>query len=127
MSHIKGFLYLDNNFCHFFQNIYDENAINENKKKKKEKDDDFDEEKKMCYGSYLKLNKSKYVYFKIKYTSIQFIFLRTYYYKESAIEIFTSKNKVYYLNFPDSFKRQNALNLLLSKFTTKKEIKNLIL
>ena len=123
MSHIKGFLYLDNNFCHFFQNIYDENAINENKKKKKEKDDDFDEEKKMCYGSYLKLNKSKYVYFKIKYTSIQFIFLRTYYYKESAIEIFTSKNKVYYLNFPDSFKRQNALNLLLSKFTTKKEIK----
>jgi len=123
MSHIKGFLYLDNNFCHFIQNIYDENAINENNKKKKEKDEDFDEEKKMCYGSYLKLNKSKYVYFKINYTSIQFIFLRTYYYKESAIEIYTSKNKVYYLNFPDSFKRQNFLNLLLGKFPSKKEIK----
>ena len=123
MSHIKGFLYLDNNFCHFIQNIYDENAINENNKKKKEKDEDLDEEKKMCYGSYLKLNKSKYVYFKINYTSIQFIFLRTYYYKESAIEIYTSKNKVYYLNFPDSFKRQNFLNLLLGKFPSKKEIK----
>jgi hypothetical protein len=109
MSHIKGFLYLDNNFCHFIQNIYDENAINENNKKKKEKDEDLDEDKNICFGSYIKLNKSKYVYFKIKYTSIQFIFLRTYNYKESAVEIFTSKNKVYYLNFPDSFKRQNFL------------------
>ena len=77
----------------------------------------------MCFGSYLKLNQSKYVYLKIKYTSIQFIFLRNYYYKDSAIEIFTSKNKVYYLNFPDSFRRQNALNLLLNKFSNKKEIK----
>ena len=119
MSHIKGFLYLDKNFCCFIQNIYDE----ETNKKLKEKEDDFDEEKKMCFGSYLKLNQSKYVYFKIKYTSIQFIFLRKYYYKDSAIEIFTSKNKVYYLNFPDSFKRQNALNLLLNKFSTQKEIK----
>ena len=57
MSHIKGFLYLDNNFCHFFQNIYDENTINENKKKKKEKDDDFDEEKKMCYGYHRKFHR----------------------------------------------------------------------
>ena len=119
MSHIKGFLYLDKNFCYFFQNIYD-GDIN---KKLKEKEDDFDEEKKMCFGSYLKLNQNKYAYFKIKYTSIQFIFLRNYYYKDSAIEIFTSKNKVYYLNFPDPFRRQNALNLLLNKFSNKKEIK----
>ena len=125
MSHIKGFLYLDNNFCCFIQNIYDENRIEEdnNKKIKAKKDEDYDEEKQMCYGSYIKLNKSKYVYFKIKYTSIQFIFLRKYYYKDSALEIFTSKNKVYYLNFPDQFKRQNALNLLLNKFSNKKEIK----
>ena len=49
--------------------------------------------------------------------------MRKYYYKDSALEIFTSKNKVYYLNFPNSFKRQNALNLLLNKFSNKKEIK----
>ena len=124
-SHIKGFLYLDKNFCSFIQNFYEEKKINNDKSnnKEKEKDEDYDEEKKMCYGSYLKLNESKYVYFKIKYTSIQFIFLRTYYYKESALEIFTAKNKVYYLNFPDNFKRQNALNLLLGKFPNKKEIK----
>ena len=119
MSHIKGFLYFNKNYCSFIQNFYDEN----NNKKLKEKEDDFDKEKKMCFGSYLKLNQSKYVYFKIKYTSIQFIFLRNYYYKDSAIEIFTSKNKVYYLNFPDPFRRQNALNLLLNKFSNKKEIK----
>ena len=119
MSHIKGFLYLDKNYCCFIQNFYDENS----NQKLKEKEDDFDEEKKMCFGSYLKLNESKYVYFKIKYTDIQFIFLRNYYYKDSAIEIFTSKNKIYYLNFPDPFKRQNALNLLLNKFSNKKEIK----
>ena len=125
MSHIKGYLYLGKNFCSFIQNIYDENNNNDNKnrKKNKEKDEDLDEEKKLCFGSYLKLNESKYVFFKIKYSSIQFIFLRKYYYKDSALEIFTSKNKVYYLNFPNSFKRQNALNLLLNKFSNKKEIK----
>ena len=120
MSHIKGFLFLDKNYCSFIQNFYEEKKNNNNKK---EKDEDYDEEKKMCYGSFLKLNENKYTYFKIKYTSIQFIFLRTYYYKDSALEIFTSKNKLYYLNFPDNFKRQNALNLLLGKFPNKKEIK----
>ena len=123
MSHIKGFFYLDKNFCCFIQNFYEENSGDNIGKNRKYKDEDFDDEKKMCYGSYLKLNKNKYVYFKIKYNDIQLIFLRKYYYKNSAIEIFTSKNKVYYLNFPDSTKRQNALNLLLSKFSTKKEIK----
>ena len=77
----------------------------------------------MYYGWDLNLNKSKYVYIDIKYKSIKYIFLRRYYYKDSAIEIFSSKNKTYYFNFPDSFKRQNALNLILSKFSTKKEIK----
>jgi hypothetical protein len=130
MSHIKGYLYLNKFHCSFIQNIYnndDSKNVNENlneiKKQNQEVDDDYDEEKKMCYGSYIKLNKTKYVYTEIKYKSIQFIFLRKYYYKDSALELYTSKNKVYYFNFPDSYKRQCALNLLLNKFTTKKEIK----
>ena len=119
MSHIKGYLYLYKSYCSFIQNIYDD-EINENKLKE---DEDYNEEKKMCYGSYLKLNKSKFIYIDIKYKSIQYIFLRRYYYKDSAIEIFTSKNKVYYFNFQDSSKRQNALNSLLKHFSVKKEIK----
>ena len=122
MSHIQGYLLLNKLDCSFIQNIYTDN--NEIKiQKEEEEDEDYDEEKKMCYGSYIKLNKNKYVYLEIKYKSIQYIFLRKYYYKDSAIEIFTSKNKVYFFNFPDSYKRQCALNILLSKFTTKKEIK----
>ena len=120
MSHIKGYLYLNKLYCSFIQSIYNNN-LSENEKLKE--DEDYNEQKKMCYGSYLNLNKSKYVYIDIKYKFIQFIFLRRYYYKDSAFEIFTSKNKTYYFNFPDSFKRQNALNLILSKFSTKKEIK----
>jgi hypothetical protein len=119
MSHIKGYFYLNKLYCSFIQNIY--NNLSDDEKLKE--DEDYNEQKKMCYGSYLNINKSKYVYIDIKYKSIQFIFLRRYYYKDSAIEIFTSKNKTYYFNFPDSFKRQNALNLILSKFSTKKEIK----
>ena len=42
MSHIKGFLYFNKNYCCFIQNFYDEN----NNKKLKEKEDDFDQEKK---------------------------------------------------------------------------------
>lgn len=121
MSHIKGYLYLNKSQCSFVQNIYYGNS-DEDEKKLKE-DEDYDEEKKMCYGSYIKLNKTKYVCMDIKYKSIQYIFLRKYYYKDSAVEIFTSKNKVYYFNFQDSFKRQCFLNLLLNKFATKKEIK----
>ena len=119
MSHIKGYLNLSKSNCSFIQDIYN---IDMDEKKLKE-DEDYNEEKKLCYGSYLKLNKSKYVYIDIKYKSIKYIFLRRYYYKDSAIEIFTSKNKTYYFNFPDSYKRQCTLNLLLSKFTSKKEIK----
>ena len=120
MSHIKGYFLLNKLHCSFIQNIYINNNFED---KKINEDEDYNKEKKMCYGSYLKLNKSKFVCLDIKYKSIQYIFLRRYYYKDSAIEIFTSKNKVYYFNFPDSFKRQNVLNLLLSKFTIKKEIK----
>ena len=119
MSHIKGHFYLYKSNCSFIQNIYND----EISEKKLKEDEDYNEEKKMCYGSYLKLNKSKFIYIDISYKSIQYIFLRRYYYKDSAIEIFTSKNKVYYFNFQDSSKRQNALNSLLNHFTTKKEIK----
>ena len=55
MSHIKGFLYLDNNFCHFIQNIYDENAINENNKKKKEAKKNSNTN---IFKSFLSINKS---------------------------------------------------------------------
>ena len=107
MSHTKGYFHLSKSHCSFIQDIY-ANNIDDIKLKK---DEDYNEEKK------------KYVYIDIKYKSIKYIFVRRYYYKDSAIEIFTSKNKVYYFNFPDYDKRQNTLNLLLNKFTSKKEIK----
>jgi hypothetical protein len=116
MSHVKGYFNIDKTYCLFFQNIYQDDE-------ESKLSEDYDKDKKMCYGSYLKLNNNKYSYIKIKYNHIKYIFLRKYYFKDSALEIFTTKNKVYYFNFTDESKRQSILSLILNKLTTKKEIK----
>ena len=116
MSHIKGYINLDKDYFSFIKNFY---SINNTKKIK----EDYDPDKNTCYGSYVKLNDNKNIYLEIPYKNIKYIFLKKYYYKDSALEIYTSYNKVYYFNFVDSFERQCTLDLLLVNFQTKKEIK----
>ena len=62
-----------------------------------EKDDNYDSERNNCYGSYFKSYKKDKNFYKlrIKYNDIRIILKRKYYYNNSAIEIFTSKNKSY--------------------------------
>ena len=82
-----------------------------------EKDDNYDSERNNCYGSYFKSYKKDKNFYKlrIKYNDIRIILKRKYDYNNSAIEIFTSKNKSYIFNFVDENVRKTILNELLKK------------
>ena len=114
--HIKGLFYFKDkkiSFKTFFGKILDiklEMELNE-------KDDNYDSERNNCYGSYFKSYKKDKNFYKlrIKYNDIRIILKRKYYYNNSAIEIFTSKNKSYIFNFVDENVRKTILNELLKK------------
>ena len=82
-------------------------------------DDDYDQERKTCFGSYFICHpKDKDIYkIKINYKDIKLIFRRRYYYKDSGLEIFTTTNKSFYLNFKYEADREHVL-LEISKKTT---------
>ena len=66
-----------------------------------ENDLTYDNEMGCCYGSifiHQKSDKDK-IYTKIPYKEIKYIFLRKYFYMETALEIFTDTNKSYFFNF----------------------------
>jgi len=115
-THIRGYLFLSEKKIKFIMDIYnnEENAD----------DDEFNKERGCCYGCLIKhKNLNKFISFHIKYSSIKYIFLRKYYYKNSSIEIFTSKNKSYYINIHNQKIRQYILDIILSHFSDKKEIR----
>ena len=106
--HISGYI-----------NIYKNSLIFNYLKNKKYFEDDFDDERKTCFGSYfdyktLKLNKEFYI--KIKITNIKYIFTRKYYFKDSAIEIFTKENKSYFFNFENNLIREKIINDLFLNY-----------
>ena len=130
--HIKGYFNLYENYFIFYMNIY----INNNKdssiiqlKEKTEKNDDlqFDNERNTCYGSFLPdsiCHENIPISKKINYSNINYIFLRRYYYLNSAIEIFTNKNKSYLFNFQNQTMRDNLVKEILLHFNNKyQEIK----
>jgi WD40 repeat protein len=51
----------------------------------------------------------------IKYSEIKWIFRRRYYYKDSALEIFTINNKSYYFNFKYENDRETVLENIIKK------------
>ena len=77
-------------------------------------DPSYDKDMNNCFGSTFKNNikdKDK-TYLKIRYENIKYIFVRKYFYQNTAIEIYTSNNKSYFFNFKtgdDSFKFINQL------------------
>ena len=114
-THIKGYLFLSETKIKFIMDIYNEETLD---------DDEFDKERGCCYGCLIKhKNLNKSISFHIKYSSIKYIFLRKYYYKDSSIEIFTSKNKSYYINIHNQKLRQYIIDIILIHFSYKKEIK----
>ena len=100
------------------------NDIYNNSFEKQFDEEEFDKERGCCYGCIIKYkNNNKFVCFNIKYSSIKFIFLRKYYYKDSSIEIFTTKNKSYYINFHNTKIRKYIIDIILIHFHSKQEIK----
>ena len=81
------------------------------------KDDDYDQERHTCFGSYFVCHpKDKDIYkISIRYNEIKWIFRRRYYYKNSALEIFTTTNKTFYFNFKYEKEREDVLNEIINK------------
>ena len=104
--HIKGKIIAEKNYFIFLPEDYKyktEKMI----KEENDNDNNFDKISGCCYGAYFKqFPKDKdSIGFVLKYSKIKYIFLRVYYYIESALEIYTFSNKNYYINF--STKKDN--------------------
>ena len=80
-------------------------------------DDDYDPDRQTCFGSYFVCHpKDKDLYkIAINYNDIKWIFRRRYYYKNSAMEIYTITNKTFYFNFKYEEDREKVINEICSK------------
>ena len=105
--HIKGYISTEKSRIRF---IYESDS--DIKEEELEKDPNYDKEMQCCFGSIFKNKKNDKdkIIISIDYINIKYIFIRQYFYIESALEIFTDNNKSYFLNFKtnkdlDQFKR----------------------
>ena len=116
--HIRGFFYNNSNEIGFYS--YDQIPYSYNKKtKKREIEDpaideiqkDYDPDRGACFGSFFppQIEKNEYLHIKIPYNEIVFIFKRRYYFKVSAIEIYTTHKKSFFFKFEPS-KLNNIIN-----------------
>ena len=126
--HIKGVCFIDDNNLNFkvFLNQKTGNAMNGVELAFTNEDDDYDQDRNTCFGSYLVCHhKDKDLYkISINYNDIKWIIRRRYYYKNSALEIFTTTNKSYYFNFKFEKDREIVINEITSKFKSLSKIIN---
>ena len=117
--HIKGICVIEKSKLNFkvFLNQQTGKSMNGINMSFTDTDEDYDPERKTCYGSYFMFHhKDKNLYkISIKYNDIKYIFRRKYYYKDSALEIFTIYNKSFYFNFKYDFDREIVLQNILNK------------
>ena len=95
--HIKGYISTEKTRIRF---IYESDV----KEEELEIDSNYDKQMKCCFGSIFKNKKNDKdkVVISIEYTNIRYIFIRQYFYTESALEIYTDFNKSYFFNFKTS-------------------------
>ena len=91
-----------------------------------DKDDDYDVNRKTCYGSFFMFHKKNKNLYKIsiRYENIKFLLLKRYFYRNSAIEIFTNTNKSYYFNFKYEKDRETFISKLIKRLPKTKMIIN---
>ena len=94
--HIKGYISTEKNRFRFI--FASDSDIKEEELKN---DVNYDKEMQCCFGSIFKNKKNDKdkVVISIDYITIKYIFIRHYFYNETALEIFTEHNKSYYFNF----------------------------
>ena len=86
----------------------------------------YDSENKRCFGSIFSPQfnpKECEIYFNMCFSDINFIFIRTYCFRNNSIEIFTKNHRSYYFKFEDYKKRNQFLDNLITK-ANKSPIKN---
>ncbi len=101
--------------------------ISYNKEIYNELDEDYDNDKKTCFGSILHSNvtpKDLDTFISLNINKINFIFLRKYFYRNNAIEIYTSINKSYFFKFLNEIERNEFINNVIKYGKNLKEIKN---
>ena len=117
--HIKGVCFIDNSFLNFkvFLDQKTGNAMSGVEKGFTSNDEDYDPDRKTCFGSYFVFHpKDKDIYkISINYNDIKWIFRRRYYYKNSALEIFTTNNKTFYFNFKFEDEREIVIEEITKK------------
>ena len=116
--HIKGKIIQEKNYFIFFpinNNFKTEEII----KQENDNNPNFDKISGCCYGSYFKhFSKDKdAVELILKYSKIKYIFIRVYYYYESALEIYTYSNKNYYINFLTKKEMNDFLTTIINNNT----------
>ena len=125
--HIKGVCFIDEDCLDFkvFFNQKNGNSMIGVNIGFTDKDHDYNEDRKTCYGSYFMFHKkdNNLCRISINYSDISLILLKRYYYKNTALEIFTVNNKSYYFNFKYEEDREKFINKIMEKF---KEPKTLI-
>ena len=116
--HIKGVISVEQHHIRFqvFLNQKAGNSLSGVDIGFKQTDEDYDSERKTCFGSYFvwhhkDLDKNAFV---IDFKQINLFFRKRYYYKNSAIEIFTKYNKSYYFNFKEEKNRDKVRTEILS-------------
>ena len=117
--HIKGVCFIDDNYINFkvFLDQKTGSAMSGVEKGFTSKDEDYDPDRHTCFGSYFVFHpKDKDIYkISINYNDIKWIFRRRYYYKNSALEIFTTTNKTFYFNFKIEEDREIVMNEIIKK------------
>ena len=117
--HIKGVCFIDNNYLNFkvFMNQKTGSAMQGVEIGFSSNDEDYDPDRHTCFGSYFVFHpKDKDIYkISINYNEIKWIFRRRYYYKNSALEIFTTTNKTFYFNFKFEDEREIVINEIIKK------------
>ena len=117
--HIKGVCFIDENQLNFkvFLNQRTGNSMSGVELAFTNKDDDYDINRQTCFGSYFICHpKDKDLYqISINYKDIKWLFRRRYYYKNSGIEIFTTANKSFYLNFKFEEDREYVIKEIIEK------------
>jgi len=122
--HIKGNITTKKKY---FQFLYEDNGDKTLEMIQDEMEDDpnFDKDMGCCYGSIFKSHKKDKdnTAFVLYYSKIKYIFIRVYFYRESALEIYTITNKSYFFNFKTKEDMHIALNEILSSINYYREIK----
>jgi len=113
--HIRGKVEIHQKYLIFYPE-HNEHKTDEMLQKEYENDPKFDKLTGCCYGSYFKyfLKDKDKTEISIKYSRIKYIFIRVYFYYESALEIFTFTNKSYYFNFQTNEDMNKFLNKIIS-------------